>query len=62
MVLTVAIVGIFAYFIYEISEAEASAAAIYIAINNAVLPKIMKFISDNPSGGEHHHTYSTYQV
>ena len=60
--MTVTIVGIFSFIIYAISEAQAAAAAAFIAINNVALPKLMKFIMDKPSGGEHHHTHSTYQV
>lgn len=62
VVMTVLIVGVFAGIIYGISEAQAAAAAAFIAINNVALPKLMKFISDNPNGGEHHHTHSTSQV
>lgn len=58
-----AIILVIAGFItYGLSEAHATAAAAFIAINNSVLPGIAKWLMQNPHGGEHHHTNSAYQV
>lgn len=61
-VLGAGIVCVVALIIYVLSESQAAVAAAFIAINNAVLPKVMMTIMKKPGGGEHHHTHSTYEV
>ncbi|CAM9544582.1 unnamed protein product [Ectocarpus sp. 12 AP-2014] len=61
-VLGAGIVCLVALIIYLLAESEATVAAAFIAVNNAVLPKVMMTIMKKPGGGEHHHTHSTYEA
>lgn len=48
--------------VYWLSEVHPTAAAAFIAINNAVLPAFIMWLMHNPKGGEHHQTNSSYQA